>query len=62
MPEAFLYFMAQLYMECGADGLKGRLNIIRETLLERTNAPTNPVTLVLRASFCQVIGLPPVVY
>lgn len=49
-------------MECGADGLKDRLNIIREALLERINVLTNSVSLALRVSACQVIGLPPVVY
>lgn len=61
-PDTFLYFTAQLYMEYGADGLKDRPNIIREVLLERINILTNPVSLVLHVSACQVIGLPPVVY
>lgn len=61
-PETFLYFTAQLYMKCGADGLKDRPNIIREALLERINVLTHPVSLALRALACQVIGLPPVVY
>lgn len=49
-------------MECGADGMEDRLNIIGEALLEHINVPTNPVSLALRVAACQVIGLPLVVY
>ncbi|KAK7745101.1 hypothetical protein SLS62_009965 [Diatrype stigma] len=67
VPEAFLYFAAQLYVElgCGHDHdphhdaypLKAGLEPIKEALLERINAKTNPLALALRVSACQLVGL-----
>ncbi|KAL3428947.1 hypothetical protein BDV09DRAFT_201093 [Aspergillus tetrazonus] len=60
--EAFLYFTARLYVECGEGVLKERLHSIREALCERINTPTNPLSLALRVSSCQIDGLDSVLY
>lgn len=56
-PETFLYFTARLYLECGTSTLKQRLEQITEALTERVNVPTNPLSLALRVSACQMIGI-----
>lgn len=61
-PETFLYFTARLYLECGEGTLKKRLEPIKEALLERINAPTNPLALALRISACKLVGLDPLIY
>lgn len=61
-PETFLYFTARLYTECGKGALNDRLRGIREALVEQINTPTNPLSLALRLSACQVIEVDPVVY
>ncbi|OBT82196.1 hypothetical protein VE02_09633 [Pseudogymnoascus sp. 03VT05] len=61
-PETFLYFTARLYLECGEGTLKKRLETIKEALLKRINAPTNPLALALRISACKLVGLDPLVY
>ncbi|KAI1439450.1 HAD-like domain-containing protein [Annulohypoxylon stygium] len=57
VPEAFLYFLAQLYVECNHEVLRRELGSIDEALLERINVPTNALALALRVSSCQLIGL-----
>ncbi|KFZ17033.1 hypothetical protein V502_04793 [Pseudogymnoascus sp. VKM F-4520 (FW-2644)] len=61
-PETFLYFTARLYLECSEGTLKKRLESIKEALLERINAPTNPLALALRISVCKLVGLDPLIY
>ncbi|KAI1632960.1 HAD-like domain-containing protein [Biscogniauxia mediterranea] len=56
-PECFLYFVSQLYLECGSSPFRKELEAIKDALLERINMPANPLALALRISACQLIGL-----
>ncbi|KAJ8127653.1 hypothetical protein O1611_g5984 [Lasiodiplodia mahajangana] len=58
VPEAFLYFVARLYVDC-SERLKKELEAIHNELLERIDIPTNALALALRISACQLVGISP---
>ncbi|KAJ2992726.1 hypothetical protein NUW58_g2068 [Xylaria curta] len=55
-PEAFLYFVARLYVEC-SENLRKELRAIYDELRDRIDVPTNPLALALRISACQLVGI-----
>lgn len=60
--ESFLYFVARLKQECGADPLGERLASVQEKLEERLNKPGNPLAVAFRLFACQVSNSDPSLY
>ena len=56
VPEAFLYFVARLYVKCDPH-LRKELEPVRQALEERLNIPTNPLALAMRIYSCQLVGV-----
>ncbi|KAI0543933.1 HAD-like protein [Xylaria curta] len=61
IPEAFLYFVARLYLDCSTS-LKRELEAVKSELCERIGVPANPLALAMRLSACQLVGIDPSLY
>ena len=61
VPEAFLYFVARLYVKCDLY-LRKDLEEVKRALEERLNVATNPLALAMRIYSCQLVGIDPQLY